>query len=319
MTTRLPHILIVDDEPLNLEVLRDYMFEKDYWISEATDGVMALEMLEADPDSYDVILLDRMMPGMDGMEVLTRIKAHPVLRHCPVILQTALDDSGDVLAGMQAGAYYYLTKPFEGEQLFSIVDTAVQDRMQYWGLKQLLNESTDSLALMNSASFQFQTVEQAQSMASFLAKACPQPEKVITGLSELMVNAVEHGNLGITYAEKTYLNGEGESWLKEVNRRLLLEENRSKFVRVDFQRTGNEIEISIIDQGAGFDWEPYMEMRAERVADNHGRGIAMAGMLSFSRIEYRGKGNEVHAFVDCTETPVSEQNEMSRELDDVSE
>ena len=319
MTTSIPHILIVDDEPLNLEILADFMSEKDYQISTAADGVEAWKMLETDPESYDVILLDRMMPGMDGMEVLNRIKAHSILRHCPVILQTALNNQGDVLEGMRAGAYYYMTKPFGEEELFSIVETAVQDRMQYRGLKQLLNENCDTLSLMNSAEFQFQTVEQAQSMASFLAKACPQPEKVITGLSELMVNAVEHGNLGITYAEKTYLNGEGESWLKEVNRRLLLEENRSKFVRVGFQRAVNEIEISIIDQGAGFDWEPYMEMRAERVADNHGRGIAMAGMLSFSRIEYRGKGNEVHAFVDCTGSPVSEQNEMSRELDDVSE
>ncbi len=319
MTTQTPHILLVDDEPLNLEILSDYMSEKNYQISMAEDGQIAWNMMEADPESYDVILLDRMMPNMDGMEVLERVKANPILRHCPVILQTALDDKDDVLAGMRAGAYYYLTKPFAEEQLFTVVDTAVQDRMQYRALKELLNENCDTFGLMNSAAFQFQTVKQAQSMASFIAKACPQPEKVIMGLSELLVNAVEHGNLGITYAEKTFLNGEGESWIAEVNRRLLLEENRSKFAKVDFQRTGNEIEIIISDQGEGFDWEPYMEMRAERIADNHGRGIAMAGMISFSRIEYRGKGNVVHAYVETEETSTGESNdEVSQEFDNVS-
>ena len=85
MTTRLPHILIVDDEPVNLEILSDFMFERHYMISTATDGLMAWEMLEADPELYDVILLDRMMPRMNGLQVLNRIKAHPILSHCPVI------------------------------------------------------------------------------------------------------------------------------------------------------------------------------------------------------------------------------------------
>ena len=112
---------------------------------------------------------------------------------------------------MRAGAYYYLTKPFKESQFLSIVDTAVQDRMQFRGLQNLLVESSQTPGAMNSASFRFQTLEQAEALSSFLAKAFPQPEKIILGLSELMVNAVEHGNLGITYAEKTFLNGEGRT------------------------------------------------------------------------------------------------------------
>ena len=110
----------------------------------------------------------------------------------------------------------------------------------------------------------------------------------------------------------------GEPWVEEVNRRLQLEENKHKYAEVSFLRTGNEIEITICDQGNGFNWAPYLEMKTERIADNHGRGIAMAGMLSFSRIEYRGKGNEVHAFVECTETLESHHSEMDRVPDNVS-
>lgn len=292
-------ILIVDDEPVSIEITIEFLLEKNYTINTAQDGNIAWQMLESNPESYDVILLDRMMPGMDGMQLLARIKQHPVLKQCPVIFQTARTTTDDILEGMHAGAYYYLTKPFARNQLFSILEAAVADRVHYRELRHQLSASTNSLGLMTSASFYFQTLDDVQSLALLLAKACPHPEKVVTGLSELMINAVEHGNLGITYVEKTYLNNEGQSWIDEVERRLNLEENKHKYGEISIQRVGDEILFIIRDQGTGFNWEPYMEIRVERLADNHGRGIAMSNLFSFSRLEYRGVGNEVHAFVSC--------------------
>ncbi|MEE9397259.1 MAG: ATP-binding protein, partial [Methylococcales bacterium] len=70
------------------------------------------------------------------------------------------------------------------------------------------------------------------------------------------------------------------------------------FAHIEFQRSDRGIKVAVKDQGGGFDWQPYMQMSVERATDNHGRGIAMAGMLSFSRVEYQGNGNEVHAFID---------------------
>ncbi|MFK8067681.1 MAG: response regulator [Gammaproteobacteria bacterium] len=301
-----PHILIVDDEPFNLEILTENLAEKNYTIETAVDGQDALEKLESDPKKYDVILLDRVMPRLDGMEALKRIKSHPDLKNCPVIIQSALDNNEEILEGMRTGAFYYLTKPFEQEQLLSIVDTAVQDRMQFKELQEMVHEEEDSLGLMVSSSFRFQTIEQARSLASFLAKACPDPSKVVVGLSELMINAVEHGNLGITYEEKTELNSTGGSWVAEVSRRLELEENKHKYAIVGFQHVGRYIEITIEDQGEGFDWRPYMEIEVERLMDSHGRGIAMASMLSFENIEYRGVGNEVLALIECPEFSASD-------------
>jgi anti-sigma regulatory factor (Ser/Thr protein kinase) len=118
------------------------------------------------------------------------------------------------------------------------------------------------------------------------------------GLSELLINAVEHGNLGISYDDKTLFNERG-TWLEEVDKRLQQESNKNKFATLEFQRSESEIKIVVKDQGSGFDWQPYLQMSADRAMDNHGRGIAMAGMISFSRVEYQGNGNEVHAFVDC--------------------
>jgi anti-sigma regulatory factor (Ser/Thr protein kinase) len=118
------------------------------------------------------------------------------------------------------------------------------------------------------------------------------------GLSELLINAVEHGNLGISYDDKTLFNERG-TWLEEVDKRLQQEANKNKFATLEFQRGDSEIKIVVKDQGSGFDWQPYLQMSAERAMDNHGRGIAMAGMISFSRVEYQANGSEVHAFVDC--------------------
>jgi anti-sigma regulatory factor (Ser/Thr protein kinase) len=68
-------------------------------------------------------------------------------------------------------------------------------------------------------------------------------------------------------------------------------------VEVAFAKENDEIRITITDEGEGFDWQSYLTLSPERAMDNHGRGIAMAGLLSFSRLEYRGRGNEVVAVI----------------------
>lgn len=292
-----PHILVVDDEPLNLEIICEYLEENDYQLSTADNGAIAWGMLEKDPKNYDVILLDRMMPEMDGMEVLAKINAHSILKFCPVIMQTAKASKNDIQEGMQSGAYYYLTKPFEGSMLLSIVEAAVKEREQFMGLQHKLENNHEALGLVRSACFEFQTLKQTHSLATLIASTFPEPESAVMGISELLINAVEHGNLGITYQDKTRLNENG-SWSEEVERLLQEKQNINKFATLGFHKNNQEIKLIIKDQGQGFDWQSYMEMSADRATDNHGRGIAMANLLSFSRIEYQGVGNEVHAYMD---------------------
>lgn len=301
MNQFIPHILIVDDGPVNIEIIIEYLEDANYELSTAEDGEIALKMLEAEPNRFDVILLDRMMPNMDGMTVLRRIKKHSILKQCPVIMQTARAAKEDILEGMQAGAYYYLTKPFEEEILFSVVETAVNDRARYKQVQHELNESRQLPSLMNGGSFSYQTILDARTLANFLAQACPNPGQVIVGLSELLINAVEHGNLGISYDDKSQLNADG-TWEREVNRRLEMDQYRDKYTEVEFQRNGETIEITIVDQGEGFDWNKYLEMNVERASDNHGRRIAIAAALSFSELEYRGRGNEVCAYINTKST-----------------
>jgi anti-sigma regulatory factor (Ser/Thr protein kinase) len=136
-------------------------------------------------------------------------------------------------------------------------------------------------------------VEEAYDLAVLMAKACPKPEKRLMGLTELMVNAVEHGNLGMSYLDKSQLNRERE-WPREVARRLSLAEYADKSATIQFERDREKISFTIRDQGEGFNWPLYMQLDPERAFDSHGR-IAMANMISFDHMEYRGSGNEVVA------------------------
>ncbi len=297
MTTHLLHILVADDSIINLEILNDLLADT-YTITTATNGLEAWSILEKYPNKFEALLLDRMMPKMDGMEVLIKMKQHDILKNCPVIIQTAKDKIADIAEGINAGAYYYLTKPFDHNLLLTIVKTAVRDYADYKLSKQSLNESNNALTLITSATFQYQTIEESRILAALISNICPKPQDVILGLSELLINAIEHGNLNIGYNEKSRLNDNG-TLTAEITNRLNQEAYKHKKVTVQFEHHNHTIYITIIDEGLGFDWLPYMDFDTTRLMDNHGRGIAMANKLSFSQLEYKGKGNEVRATICC--------------------
>jgi len=289
-------VLIAEDNRLDRKLLAAYLEGSPYAIDFAEDGVEAMECLAREPLRFDAVLLDRSMPRMGGMEVLARIKEDPRLRMLPVILQTAASAQPEILEGIRAGAYYYLTKPYDAQTLLAVLGTAARDFAQYRELQQTVRRGTECLTLMQSAKLSIRTVEQARDAAAVLVNACPDPESAVVGLTELLVNAVEHGNLGITYEEKTALNASG-GWDEEVRRRLALREHAGKVVELTMERTHAELRFTVRDQGAGFDWQKYIDIDPRRAFDNHGRGIAIARAMSFDRIEYRGNGSEVVAVV----------------------
>lgn len=96
-----------------------------------------------------------------------------------------------------------------------------------------------------------------------LANNCPEPGKVISGISELLINAIEHGNLHIDYDEKSDLKKQGK-WREEIEHRLQLIEFRDKTASVKFNKNGKTISITITDQGKGFDWQQYLEFNPDR-------------------------------------------------------
>jgi DNA-binding response OmpR family regulator len=290
--THRARILVVDDEPMNLEIIGEYLEDARYALVMAGDGEQAWAHLDREPEDFDLVLLDRMMPGISGMDLLAKLRADVRFRYLPVIMQTAAAAKEQVAEGLRQGAYYYLTKPFEREMLLAIVDAALEQNRIHRGF---LKERLDYATLMQ-AEFHFRTLDEAHRLAAFLARLTPRPDESILGLCELMINAVEHGNVDISYAEKSAFNEAG-TWRAEVERRLGLPEYADRWATARFVRHADRLEFTIADRGRGFRWEEFLEMNPERAYDNHGRGIAMARIVSFAAVQYSGNGNTVTATI----------------------
>src|SRR5215211_7623502 len=124
-------VLIVDDDPTARETLIATLEGERYELHEAKDGIQALEMLkQLQPD---LILLDVMMPAMDGFEVCRRIRDTPQLAEVPIILLTALDDRDSLLRGIESGADDFLSKPPDRRELVARVRTITRlNRTMTW-------------------------------------------------------------------------------------------------------------------------------------------------------------------------------------------
>lgn len=288
-------VLVVDDEVINLMLIEDFLEQENLTLEPFSDPLAAWERLSSVGD-FSLVVLDRMMPGMDGIEFLRRIKSDSRFAEVPVIMQTAASAPDQVREGLEAGAYYYLTKPYAPEALVSIVRAALDDRRARASLRQRAVHAEEALKLLLSAEYAFATLDDIACLVPVLAGICPEPDRVAPGLADLMVNAVEHGNLAITYAEKTRLKRDGE-WEAEIGRRLTLQEYRERRASIRVIRSADSIAFRIVDQGEGFDWRRFLDFDPERAFDPNGRGIAMARLTSFSTIRYEGAGNVVTASV----------------------
>ncbi len=151
--------------------------------------------------------------------------------------------------------------------------------------------STDIARFLISGHFHFRELKEAYALAEFLGKICPNPRLHIMAISEILVNAIEHGNLGISSEEKLLLQKENR-WLSEIERRLQLPQHVHQYVNVQVTHSELELRLHIKDDGHGFNWEAYKNKNKDNQS-TQGRGILMAQNLAFKSIVYSDKGNEV--------------------------
>jgi CheY-like chemotaxis protein len=136
-------ILIVDDIPENIELAANILSTKNYNITFATSGAAALRKVAS--IDFDMILLDVMMPEMDGFEVITHLKSNPATRNIPVIFLTAKAEAENIVKGFELGAVDYVTKPFNAEVLLARVNTHI-------GIKASLDEKAEIESRLNEIS-----------------------------------------------------------------------------------------------------------------------------------------------------------------------
>jgi phosphoserine phosphatase RsbU/P len=139
-------ILIIDDVKKNIQLLGSILGNENYAVSYATNGAKALAM--TDTDTFDLILLDVMMPEMDGFEVCRRLKKKENTRDIPILFLTAKSEQSDIVDGLQQGAVDYLTKPFNPAELIARVKTHIDLREAHQIIMQRntqLEEKTEEL------------------------------------------------------------------------------------------------------------------------------------------------------------------------------
>ena len=140
----------------------------------------------------------------------------------------------------------------------------------------------------------FRDLDEAKEIGTLLSVLYPQPQSALLGLMELLINAIEHGNLSIGYELKHQLLTSGR-WLSEIKRRLALPENRDKYVEIFFKNSPTDIQITITDAGNGFDSLFYQNRIMSEIETLNGRGLILARTLAFDDMIHNSAGNAVTA------------------------
>jgi CheY-like chemotaxis protein len=290
------NILAVEDDPFSMNFLKAQITELGHHIIMAADGSKALDILRSQAADIDVVLMDREMPVMDGLTTVRHMKQDNNLRNIPVVMVTSADTMKEMQEGLEAGVFYYLTKPVKEEMLRSVLSAALREAQQSKTLREELGKHKSSFRLIETCRFQFRTLDEAESLSAFMANCFADPVRVLPGLGELLINAVEHGNLGIGYEKKSELVNDG-TWRAEVERMEKFPEFQNKMAEATISHKPDGTYVVITDQGTGFDWKRFMQIDPARAGDNHGRGIAQARAVSFDKLVYNEKGNQVVGFV----------------------
>ena len=284
-------ILLVEDDRTSMEILSTLLKNAGYRVVEAENGQKAWAYLNKSRD-FHLVVTDRIMPEMDGMALFAKLKQDAGLNHIPVIMQTGATEPNEIAEGIQAGMFYYLTKPYEEQALLSIVQSALRTHEQHDFFTSRMEKQSNLIATLNHGLFQLRTPEEAQDLAFLLGSVFPRAELAVMGLYELLLNAIEHGMLEIGYETKNQLLASGQ-WDKEIRKRLNDTVNKDKYVTIEFRQTVPQLEITITDPGVGFDWQNYLQIEPARATKANGRGIAKANLLSFDKLSYNAEGNSV--------------------------
>lgn len=287
-------ILAVDDDEINLMILSKCVQDAGYTVKAFESGETAWEYLQNNPGGVDIALLDKMMPGVSGIELLRRIKSAPSLQHIPVIIQTGDAGITQMREGLESGAYYYLTKPFHPDILTAIIHAAANECNMREDLKKQMSQGhSQFMGLMQEADFVIKTHEEASVLAASISQAAIYPEFTAVGLMELLSNAIEHGNLEIGCQRKADALLHNR-WKQEIAARADTAEYGLRVVRVHLEKNLSGMHVVIRDEGKGFDWGQYVfEDAQNRLTEPNGRGISKA-LIMLDDLRYVGKGNEVH-------------------------
>ncbi|MBM4777620.1 MAG: ATP-binding protein [Archangiaceae bacterium] len=247
--------------------------------SEALPSVLVL--VEADDLPLEECLVQASLPSFSAMAVVVVVRAW----------SEALS-----WRGAQAGAFCCVPASLSADELRAALEAAVSETV---GRRRRLMPPHDlrqAGRCLERASFAFKSLDDAETLAVLISGAMPDSARRLGGVLELLVNAVEHGSLGVGAIEKRQLLLSGQLHA-ELERRSKLAPYASRVARASLERLEGRVRLTITDEGEGFDFEKVLTSTPDLMAP-HGRGIYLARAMSFDRLRYEGRGNVVVAEVD---------------------
>ncbi len=287
-------VLLVEDDRLSAAVLQSELEKLGYTVEWSENGAEAYELFREDPARADVIVTDRMMPVSDGLALTRRLKADPETADIPVILLTGATETGDISAGLEAGAFYYITKPAQSDLIRSVLASATREAARRKAVKNRLVHHQCAFENVDILKMSLHKLEEVEPVASLLASIHRQPEKIIQGIYELLQNAIEHGVLRFGFKEKARLTAAGD-WERSLRQRAGRAEYAGGRVEATMLRRKNGLVLTVEDNGPGFNWRPYLSADPSRAIGQSGRGIVRARSFVFDKLVYNEAGNKVTA------------------------
>jgi CheY-like chemotaxis protein len=285
------NVLLAEDSRTYRKFVSGILIEAGCNLHEAANGAEAVHMIENSGIQFDLIVSDIEMPELDGIELA---KYNYKNRLIPFIVITSTGDANKALELIRLGVQDYMLKPFEPRMFMSVVRLVVSRARLRSGAGAGPVEFDGNLAS-----------EKFPSTQSGLSGACAWIEtrirdrvtsseltNLLGHIFEFLVNAHEHGNLGMTESDKGLLLGEGKyhKYLKDK------EVDCNAKITLEISVVGNVVAVSISDEGKGFDFEKYMRMTdkdvLERISLPNGRGIIMAKTY-FDSIKYVNNGSTI--------------------------
>jgi len=259
-------------------------------IARVEDVPAALNYMCAQPPS--LLLVGAALSNDCELALLHKLRDDSLLRQVPVMCQRPRTEDDPLLNDLDSlPPHCYLSSAFDSVVLLSVVRGALVGNPSH---APPVASGASRFELLREARFTFRTLLEAQELAVELSRVCPEPSRAELGLVELMINAVEHGNLEISYEHKSMLCWNG-GWRAEIARRLQLAPYASREVSVRFLRDRDTLRFEISDEGPGFAWHKFLDFDPDRSLDPNGRGIALARNVAFTRLRYREPGNVVVA------------------------
>ena len=282
-------VLLVDDDVVvrarliaGLDALSGFRLEH----LEAENGEEALARL-ADGKKIDLVITDLIMPGMDGFELLQRIKSDSELGGIPVVVLSGKDSARDITTALRHGALDYLVKPPEPDELAERLERAVSLALRLRRADRAvhLEEETERCTaawmttrrLERSRSFELRRIEEVELLCDLLIPYFPEASRDLSylGLREILTNAIVHGNLEIESSLREGSDGL-RLYLNQIETRVACSPFRERRAYLYIERDDRKIQVTVTDQGSGFDLaEVEAAQQAAGALRQHGRGLQL--------------------------------------------